>query len=296
MKTEKNILVAFILNASFSIFEFFGGLFTGSTAILSDAVHDIGDAASIGLSYFLERKSKKKPDDTYTYGYVRYAALGGFITTLILLFGSIGVILHAIGKIIHPSAIHYDGMLLFAAVGLIVNFFAAYVTRGGHSVNQKAINLHMLEDVLGWLVVLLGAVIMRFTDLSILDPLLSIGVAIYIFLHAIQNLRQVLDLFLEKAPHGISAEEVRKHILALEGVLDVHHLHIWSLGGEEGYATLHIVTEEDHAKMKGRVREELGAHGISHATLEMETPDELCTEKCCTFETHKIGHHHHHHH
>lgn len=149
MKTEKNILIAFILNLAFSLFEFVGGLFTGSVAIISDAVHDLGDAASIGISYFLEKKSKKQPDEEYTYGYARYSVIGSVITTLILLFGSALVIYNAASRIISPAEINYDGMIIFAVVGVCVNLGAALFTHGGDSLNQKAVNLHMLEDVLG---------------------------------------------------------------------------------------------------------------------------------------------------
>ena len=180
MKTEKNILFAFILNLAFSIFEFFGGIFTGSIAILSDAVHDIGDATSIGIAFLLEKKSKRHPDEKYTYGYARYSLLGGVITTVILLLGSTMVVYNAVKRIINPVEIHYNGMILFAIVGVLVNFVAAFLTREGDSLNQKAVNLHMLEDVLGWAVVLVGAIVMRFTDFSLLDPILSIGVALFI--------------------------------------------------------------------------------------------------------------------
>ena len=125
MKTEKNILIAFILNLSFSIIEFVGGAITGSVAIISDAVHDIGDAVSIGISYFLEKKSKKQPDEIYTYGYARYSVIGSVITTLILLFGSCAVIYNAVHRIVNPVKINYDGMIVFAIVGALVNFFAA---------------------------------------------------------------------------------------------------------------------------------------------------------------------------
>ena len=171
MKTEKNILIAFLLNLFFSVFEFAGGLFTGSVAIVSDAIHDMGDAASIGISYFLEKKSKKLPDETHTYGYARYSVIGSVITTLILLVGSCFVVYNAIGRIIVPTKIHYDGMILFAIVGVAVNFCAALFTREGDSLNQKAVNLHMLEDVLGWAVVLVGAVVMRLPILPSSTPL-----------------------------------------------------------------------------------------------------------------------------
>lgn len=297
MKTEKNILIAFLLNLSFAIFEFIGGAITGSVAIISDSIHDMGDALSIGVSYFLERKSKKQPDHTYTYGYARYSVLGSVITTVILLFGSCMVIYNAIGRIFAPVEIDYNGMILFAVVGVVLNFVAAYVTREGDSMNQKAVNLHMLEDVLGWAVVLIGAVVMRFTDISILDPIMSIGVALFILINAFKNLKEILDLFLEKTPVGISVDEIREHLLEIEGVLDVHHIHIWSMDGQSNYATMHIVTEENTHLIKEKVREELEEHGISHVTLELEGKDEECHEQKCHVETKSAcGHHHHHHH
>ena len=149
MKTEKNILIAFLLNMLFSIFEIIGGIFTGSVAIISDAVHDFGDSISIGISYILEKKSKKKPDNKYTYGYTRFSVLGATITNTILIVGSILVILNAVKRIINPIEINYNGMIIFAIIGVIVNFVAAYATKEGDSLNQKAVNLHMLEDVLG---------------------------------------------------------------------------------------------------------------------------------------------------
>ena len=170
MKTEKNILIAFLLNLGFSVFELVGGLITNSVAILSDAIHDIGDAASIGIAWFLEKRSKKKPDDTFTYGYARYSVIGSVITTLILLFGSAAVIYNAVVRIFSPAPVHAGGMIAFAVVGVAVNLIAALVTREGDSLNQKAVNLHMLEDVLGWAVVLIGAIVIRLTNLVILCP------------------------------------------------------------------------------------------------------------------------------
>ena len=300
MKTEKNIFVAFILNLCFSVFEFFGGVFTGSVAILSDAVHDIGDAASIGASYFFERKSRKAPDKDYTYGYRRYSVIGGVITTVILLFGSAAVIYNAVLKIINPTEINYDGMIIFAVVGVVVNLLAAYMTRDGDSVNQKAVNLHMLEDVLGWIVVLIGALVMRFTDFYIIDPIMSIGVAAFIFVNAVRNLKEIVNLFLEKTPDGIDIEHLKEELCELEGVIDAHHIHVWSLDGGSNYATMHIVTNEEGSTLKERVRHFLKEEGICHATLELEKEGELCESHECTVHEHSHshghGHHHHHHH
>lgn len=194
MKTEKNIFIAFILNLTFSLLEFWGGIITKSTAIMSDAVHDLGDATVIGISWFLERKSNKSPD------FKHYSVIGGIITTLVLILGSLSVIFNAIFRILNPVKINYDAMILFAIFGVVVNFTAAYVTHKGHSVNQKAVNLHMLEDVFGWLVVLIGAVVMRFTDFYIIDPILSILVSIFILFNAVKNLKEAISYFKKIQP------------------------------------------------------------------------------------------------
>ena len=300
MKTDLKILVAFILNLTFAVFEFIGGIFTGSVAILSDAVHDIGDAATIGLSYFLEKKSRRKPDERYTYGYARYSVVGGVITTLVLLIGSVAVIIGAVQRIIEPRAINYDGMIIFAVIGVIVNLLAATVTHGTGSIGQRAVNLHMLEDVLGWAVVLVGAIVMRFTDISVIDPIMSIGVAVFIIVNAVRTLASALDVFLEKAPREIDVHELEHHVSEIDGVRGVHHVHVWSMDGVHSFATMHVVTDADSAEVKQRVREELAEHGISHATLEIEREGEECGEERCHVEfeshSHHCNHHHHHHH
>ncbi len=295
MKSRRNILIAFILNLAFSVFEFVGGAITGSVAIISDAIHDIGDAASIGVSYLLERKSRGKPDEVYTYGYARYSVIGGVITTLVLLIGSVAVIYNAVLRIFNPVEIDYKGMIILAIVGVTVNLLAAIVTKDGDSLNQKAVNLHMLEDVLGWIVVLVGAVIMNFTDIKMIDPLMSVGVAVFILVNAMKNLKEVLDVFLEKAPHGIDLSELKNHITAIEGVTEVHHIHIWTMDGQNNFATMHIVTNENSHDIKDRVKEELREHGICHSTLELEAVGEHCHDECCHIEiAHSHGHHHHH--
>ena len=294
MKTDKNILVAFLLNISFSILEFFGGIFTNSVAILSDSIHDLGDAISIGISYFMERKSKKKANNEYTYGYVRYSVLGGVITTTILLVGSLLVIYGAIKRLFNPVEVNYSGMIVFAIIGIVLNSLAAFVTREGDSINQKSVNLHMLEDVLGWVVVFIGAIVMKFTDIRILDSIMCIGVAIFILINSLKNLKQVLDLFLEKTPNDIDIEKLKEHLLKIKGVDDIHHIHVWSIDGYNNYATMHIVTKvKDIAKVKKEIREELEEHNICHAILETEA--EVCDDKECHIKTNNSVHQHHHH-
>lgn len=290
MKTEKNILVAFILNISFSILEFFGGIFTNSVAIMSDAVHDFGDALSIGISFILEKISKKKPDDKYTYGYVRYSILGSLITTVILFVGSIFVICGAIYRLFNPVSLNYDGMIIFALFGCVINFLAAYFTKEGESLNQRAVNLHMLEDVLGWVVVLIGSILIKFTDITYIDSIMSILVSCYILLHSLKNLLSILDIFLVKTPNNIDLDEIKKHLLAIEGVIDIHHLHVWSMDGYKNYCTLHVVGD---INVKEKVKEELLEHGIVHSTIELES-DNCCDDKVCDVKIEFKEHHHHH--
>ena len=185
-------------------------------------------------------------------------------------------------------------MIIFAIVGVILNFIAAYVTREGDSINQKAVNLHMLEDVLGWIVVLIGAIVMKFTDIGVLDSIMSIGVALFILINSVKNLKVVVDLFLAKTPADINLEELKEHLLKIKGVDDIHHIHVWSMDGYNNYATMHIVTKvKDVSELKHEIREELEEHNICHAVLETE--DEACDEKECHVEIHHEEHHHHHH-
>lgn len=288
------IFVAFVLNLGFSVFELIGGMLTGSVAISSDAIHDFGDALSIGIAFLLERKSQKSPDSHYTYGYLRYSVMGSLITTVILIIGSLFVIASAVWRIVHPVAVDYNGMILLAVIGVILNFAAVYFTREGKSLNQKSVNLHMLEDVLGWVVVLIGAILMCFTDISLIDPVLSIGVALFILVSALHNFHAILDLFLEKVPHQLSLEQVQTELIKIPDVKSVHHIHLWSLDGNTNYATMHVVTNQPSPKLKTKIRAKLKHRGISHVTIEFESPSEFCAEKTCHPEASQTTHRHHH--
>ena len=294
MKTDKNILVAFLLNLGFSIFEIIGGILTNSIAIISDAFHDFIDAFSIGLSYLLEKKSKKKPNYKYTYGYIRYSVLGALITTTFLLVGSIIVIIGAVDRLFNRADINYNGMIIISIIGIVVNFLAAYKTREGDSLNQKSVNLHMLEDVLGWVIVFIGSILMKFTDITYIDSIMSIIIAIYILIHAIKNLKSVLDLFLVKTPKNINIDELKKELLKVKNVSDIHHIHIWSMDGVNNYATIHaVINTLDFEKVKKDLKEELEEHGIVHSTIEIEAKDSKCDEKNCKVKNIKSATHHH---
>ena len=276
---EKRMLTAFLLNLFFCIFEFLGGLFSGSVAILSDALHDLGDAASIGVSYFCQKKSQKKADSVYTYGYARYSLLGGTFTTVILILGSLFMLYHSVQRLFSPTEIHSARMIGIAVLGFVTNLIAARLTHGGDSLNEKAVTLHLLEDVLGWAVVLVGAVVMHFTSFYLLDPLLSICMSVFILIHAIKTLKQMLNIFLERAPEEVDTEELKKKLCALDGVKNVHHLHFWALDERRRFATLHLVCEGNCNEAKARVREILHDFGVVCATIE--TDENECTCATC---------------
>ena len=277
-KTEKNILIAFFLNIGFAIFELIGGFLTSSVSIISDAIHDAGDALSIGISYFLERKSNKKSDNVYTFGYRRYSTIGALITTLILLIGALVVIYNSILRFFNPVELEYNGMIIIAIFGVIINFLAAYFTRSGDSLNQHAVNLHMLEDVLGWIVVLIGSIVIKYTNFYYIDSIMSIGISLFLIIESVKNLKEILDLILEKVPSNISVNEVKKKVLEIDGVKDVHHVHIWSLDGNKVYATMHVVSDEN---VKSEIRNSLQKMDINNVTIEMEGSKEKCLHRNC---------------
>lgn len=293
MKIEMNIFIAFILNLLFSLIEFIGGILTNSIAIISDSIHDACDAFSIGISYILEKISKKAPDNKYSYGYVRYSVIGSAITTILLIIGSILCISNAIKRLINPVIINCNGMILLSILGVVINIFATYFTKGDKSLNQKAVNLHMLEDVLGWIIVLIGAIIMRFTDINIIDPILSIIVSLFILINAYKNIKIIIDLFLEKTPKNINIDNIKNHLLKINNIINIHHIHVWSIDGYKNYATLHVVVDKNSKNIKDKIREELKEFNIEHVTIELETKDELCKESTCKIENHTKHTHHH---
>ncbi len=273
--SQKNIGTAFFLNLAFVFVELAGGYLTGSFAILSDAVHDFGDCATIGIAWILEKISNKKADEKYTYGYRRYSLVSGLITSVVLVAGSVGIIIGSVIKFFKPHEINGIGMLLISVFGVAINSFAAYKTSHGSGAGEKAINLHLLEDVLGWLAVFVGSVFVHFLNWYFVDSLLSVAIAVFILWNAARNVIDVLWVMLEKTPVGFSVEEYKKALSKINGVVDVHHIHIWSLDGEKNLATVHITPHNsleiprlnDIKKEILCVSEEMG---VDHITVEFD--------------------------
>ncbi len=278
---KSNIGVAFFLNLSFTIVELVGGFLTNSVAIMSDAVHDFGDSLSLALAWYFQRLSKKGSTKQYSYGYKRFSLLGAIINSIVLVVGSIYILSEAIPRLLSPQATSAKGMLILAVVGIVANGIAVLRTRKATSINEKVVSLHLLEDVLGWVAVLVGSAVMYFTGWTIIDPILSIAIASFVLFNVFKNIRQTLPILLQGTPVEIEAEHIVELLKTVENVAAVHDLHIWSLDEAYNVLTVHVVLKEalpieKLTAMKGEIRALLNAKKIQHATIEFEMPSEEC--------------------
>lgn len=273
--SDKKILTAFFLNLFFVFVEIFGGFFTNSFAILSDAVHDMGDCVAIGFAYVMEKLSKKAPDEKYTYGYRRYSLLSAMITSLLLVVSSIFVVAGAVIRIGQPREVKGGIMLLVAIFGVIINGVAVITTHRGTGANERAVSLHMLEDVLGWVAVLIGSALIYAFKWYFVDGILSLCIAGFLIVNSIRNIKRVLEILLEKSPEGFDVQEFKKQLSAIDNVQDIHHLHIWSLDGEYNMASLHLRLAEGadmdvYASAKAGVEDLSRQWGIEHLTVQID--------------------------
>lgn len=286
--SSSRIAWAFFLNVSFTIIEFIGGWLTNSTAIMADAVHDLGDSLSLGLAWLLGGLSEKEASSNFSYGYRRFSLLGALINGIVLVFGSIWVISEAIPKLLNPEMPVVEGMLGLALLGIVVNGYAAFKLSSGKTLNERVLNWHLLEDVLGWVAVLVVAIVLMFVELPILDPILSIIFTLFILANVFRNLWAVFKIFLQATPYSSIAEEIRKSLVEIDEINEVHHLHVWSLDGERHVMTVHIIlgstlTVEKQIKLKEKISGTLTKFELNHTTIEFEFPGEYCRDNNMNF-------------
>ncbi len=283
---QSNFKWAFYLNIAFTIIEFIGGIMTNSIAILSDAIHDLGDTIAIGSSLALEKYSYKERDKKFSYGYRRFSPLAALINTVILVIGSIIIIYESVPRLFNPQEVDAQGMLYLAILGVAFNGYAVFRMKKSSGANQRVVMLHLLEDVLGWTAVLIGSIVIKFTGWYVVDPILSLSVAFYILFGAFKNFYQVSGIFLQKTPIGFSEEDLTESLLKISGINQVHDLHIWTLDGEYNIVTVHIVvcdntSLDEIVEIKSQARELISHAGHKHYTIEIEFDCENCDFEDC---------------
>jgi cobalt-zinc-cadmium efflux system protein len=283
----KNLTVAFALNLCFTIIEFIGGLLTNSMAILSDAIHDLGDTLAIGSALYFEKRSQKGRDHRFSYGYRRFSTLAALLNIVILTTGSIVIIIETIPRLVKPEPVHTTGMMGLAVLGVFMNGLAVLrLRKGGNSLNNQTVMLHLMEDALGWVAVLVGSILLYYTNWYIIDPILSLGIAGFILYNAIKNFNKVWQVFMQAVPKQINYDHLKDHVQSVENVKEVHDIHIWSLDGEFNVASLHLVLKNDLStynieSVKKEVRKVFSQEGVKHVTIELEGPEENCEMENC---------------
>jgi cobalt-zinc-cadmium efflux system protein len=287
--STENIKSAFFLNLAFTIVEIIGGFYTNSLAIMSDAVHDLGDSLSLGMSWYFQKLSNKSANKKYSYGYGRFSLLGAIINSIVLIVGSVFIISEAIPRIINPEYADAKGMMWLAILGIIVNGVAVLKLKRGSSINERVVSLHLFEDVLGWFAVLIASIIMQFWDVPILDPILSLVIAGYVLFNVYKNIKEAFKIILQGVPNEISSDEIKKQIiLHIDEVGDIHDCHIWTLDGEYHIATIHITIKEKafswqkSKEVKEKIKKLLHDNfHLEHVTLELESILEDCDYNNC---------------
>lgn len=278
------IKTAFFLNFSFTIIEIIGGIMTNSVAILSDALHDLGDSLSLGLAWFLQKFSNKEHSENFSFGYKRFSLLAALINSVVLIVGSVFILTAAIPRLFNPEQPNTTGMMVLAVLGIIVNGMAVFRLKGGDSMNQKVMSWHLLEDVLGWVAILIVSIVMSFTNLPILDPIVSIAITVFILYNVIVNFIQTMRLFLEAVPKHINLDEIVQKMNEIKGIQSTHHTHLWSMDGENHAFSTHVVvsktaTKEEICHVKETITDILNTIHLEHITIEVEYEDKPCSIK-----------------
>ena len=272
MKAKYTVWLAFFLNLTYAIVEFIAGGVFGSSAVLADSVHDLGDAIAIGISAFLESISNREEDSHYTLGYKRFSLLGAMVTAVILMTGSVLVILENIAKIFHPQSVNDEGILWLGIIAIIINVLASLVIRKGQTKNESILSLHFLEDTLGWVAVILMAIVLRFTDWYILDPLLSIAISFFVLSKALPRFWSTLKIFLDAVPEGVDIQKIKTDLAELDHVASINQLNLWTMDGLEKNAIVHVCLKEmEHMETcKESIRIFLKDCGFQNITIEVD--------------------------
>lgn len=280
--STRNIGLAFMLNMAFAAIELVGGLYTQSLAVISDALHDFGDALSLGVGYVLQRKSTQGPSESFSYGLRRLSLLSAFISGIVISSGAVFIAVEAVRRFNEPREPMGEGMFVLACLGIAVNGFAAWKMGHGHTHNEQVLRWHLLEDVLGWVAVLIGSLFIWLYQWNWLDPVLAIGISIFVLFNVVKGLYQTINLFLQGNPNPDGLRQFRDQVEAHDNVFETHDVHFWSLDGVRHVLSLHAVLHDTSKaeQIKEMIRETSKILGDCHLTIEIESTEEHCHNDC----------------
>jgi cobalt-zinc-cadmium efflux system protein len=272
---EERVRFAAFVNLSFTIVEIVGGLYTNSLAILSDALHDFGDSIALLVSWLFERGAKRAPDARYTFGYQRLSLFSALFSAAVLVGGSIVIIFQAVPRFFSPESVNAFGMVGFAIIGITFNGAGFFLLKRGESLNEKVLSWHLLEDVLGWIGILVGGIIIYFWKFYLIDPIITVALTVFILVNVVKNLREAISILLQGVPKHINLDAVKQDIKAINGVLELHDIHIWSLEGETDVFSAHVVVDDETLEKRPQqtkqiIKDKLKKHHIEHSTIELE--------------------------
>jgi len=298
--TQKRFVYSIILTSLILVAEIIGGLMSGSLALLSDAAHVFMDIFALALSFVALRLAIRPPDDQHSFGWHRLEVVAALINGASLFFISVGIWIEAAKRFQHPVAVHSTEMLVIAVIGLVVNVVVAFIlgghdhAHGGHdhgqghdhdhseatssqkrNLNVQSAFLHVLGDAISSVGVIIAAIIIHFTKIEWIDPLISILIGVIIFISAFRVLKSALHILIEGVPEGLSIKEINSRMSEVEAVKTVHDLHVWNLGSDEVSLSAHVVLEDAQEDQQPAIMDQLKQlldeeFHIQHTTIQFE--------------------------
>lgn len=276
--SSKRLLLTIIINFSITLAEIIGGILTGSLALLSDALHNFSDGFAIILAYVAHRYSIRSSNSKQTFGYKRAEILSAFINSIILIAICIYLFYEAIKRLWEPLPIEGELMLIIAFIGLLGNLACVLILKRDISsnINVKAAYLHLLGDTLSSVAVIVGAVLIIALGIYWLDPLLSMAIALYILKETFDVTKETVDILMQSAPKNLDIEKIRKCMMNIPEIKDIHHIHLWRLNDSQIHFECHVELNKDiSVSESGRIIEQAGKilreeFNIAHTTFQIE--------------------------
>ncbi len=288
LNTERAVLIPLILTAAYFVVEAVGGVLTGSLALISDAAHMLTDVTALTIAFFAIKMAKKPADNYRTFGYHRFEILAAALNTLLLFVVAFYILYEAYLRIHHPPDIESMGMLVIAFLGLLVNVISMWLLHAGkdHNLNLKGAYLEVWSDALGSAGVIVGALLIQYLNWLWVDAVIAVLIGLWILPRTWLLLKASLNILLEGVPEGIDIKQLKQSLCALDGVQDIHELHVWAISSHKISLTAHVVvdTQVVHEQLISNMNAHLKAdYNISHTTLQIEAKKCFIENKSCCF-------------